>query len=127
MESFLPVRGTDVRHHGGGGCADGLTGGQKYSPEPRYFSPSLAELLLRKEAILWLSPKGGWLFFPLPVPDECLEDKFGPQQGRGTGVEVLGRRVLTAMQGFLGKGGFLLHGAATVWSAVVITGSHVLF
>jgi len=31
------------------------------------------------------------------------------------------------MQGFLGKGGFPLHGAATVWSAAVVTGSHVLF
>jgi len=43
------------------------------------------------------------------------------------GAEVLGRRALEAMQGFLGKGGFPLHGAATVWSAAVVTGSHVLF
>lgn len=43
------------------------------------------------------------------------------------GAEVLGRRVPEAMQGFLGKAGFPLHGAATVWSAAVVTGSHVLF
>lgn len=43
------------------------------------------------------------------------------------GVEILGRRALEAMQGFLGKGGFPLHGAATVWSAAVVAGSHALF
>lgn len=42
-------------------------------------------------------------------------------------MDVLGRRALEAMQGFLGKGGFPLHGAATVWSAAVVTGSRVIF
>lgn len=75
------------------------------------------------------APKGlfGVFFLPLPVCDGCLEDKFRPQRERGTGAEVLGRRALEAMQGFLGKGGFPLHGAATVWSAAVVTGSRVLF
>ena len=69
----------------------------------------------------------GWVFLPLPVCDGRLEDKFTPQRGRGMGAEVLGRRALEAMQGFLGKGGFPLHGTATVWSAAVVTGSRVLF
>lgn len=64
---------------------------------------------------------------PLPLCDGHLEDKFRPRQRRGTGAEVSGRRALEAMQGFLGKGGFPLHGAATVWSAAVVTGSRVLF
>lgn len=72
------------------------------------------------------APKG-CVFLPLPVCDRHLEGKFRPQRGRGTGVEVWGRRALEAMQGFLGKGGFPLRGAATVWSDAVITGSHVLF
>lgn len=42
-------------------------------------------------------------------------------------MEVLSRRALKEMQGFLGKGGFPLDGAVTVWSAAVVTGSHVLF
>lgn len=63
----------------------------------------------------------------MPIYEGCLEDKFGPQQGRGTGAEVLSRRALEAMQGFLGKGGFPLDGAVTVWSDAVVTGSRVLF
>lgn len=39
----------------------------------------------------------------------------------------MGIRALEARQGFLGKGGFPLSGAATVWSAAVVTGSRVLF
>lgn len=46
---------------------------------------------------------------------------------KGTGAEVLGRSVPEAVQGLLGKGGFPLRGAATVWPAAVVAGSHVLF
>lgn len=62
---------------------------------------------------------GFFLFLPLPVCDGYLEGKFRPRRGKGTGAEVLGRRVPEAMRGFLSKGGFPLRGAATVWAAVV--------
>lgn len=99
-----------------------------------------AEVLPRAQVLLFLPRRAaprdrknpvaahkGWVFLPLPVCDGCLEDKFRSQRERGTRVEILGRRELEAMQGFLGKGGFPLHGAATVWSAVVVAGSHALF
>lgn len=83
------------------------------------FSP-LTKLLLKNKKTLRLSPKG--IFFP-PFASACTQqDDFRPMCGREAGVEVLGRRVLEAVQGFLGKGGFPLSGAA-----VVVAGNHVLF
>lgn len=72
------------------------------------------------------APKG-CVFLPLPGCDGHLEGKFRPQRGRGTGVEVQGKTALEAVQGLLGKGGFPLRVAATVWSAAGVTGSHALF
>lgn len=84
------------------------------------FSP-LTKLLLKNKKILWLFPKG--FFFFSHFASACMQqDDFRPMCGREVGVEVLGRRVLEAVQGFLGKGGFPLSGAA-----VVVTGNHVLF
>lgn len=61
--------------------------------------------------------------FFFPFASACMQqDDFRPMCGREAGVEVLGRRALEAVQGFLGKGGFPLSGAA-----VVVTGNHVLF
>lgn len=63
------------------------------------------------------------VFFFFPFASACMQqDDFRPMCGREAGVEVLGRRALEAVQGFLGKGGFPLSGAA-----VVVTGNHVLF
>lgn len=125
MESFLPVRGTDVGHHVGGAAQTDLLVGRSTPQSPGTSLPPSLSCSSRKKKSC--SCPEEVFFLPLPVYDGCLEDKFRPQQGRGTGAEVLSRRVLEAMQGFLGKGGFPLDGAATVWSAVVVTGSRVLF
>lgn len=68
-------------------------------------------------------PQRVFFFFFFPFASACMQqDDFRPMCGREAGVEVLGRRALEAVQGFLGKGGFPLSGAA-----VVVTGNHVLF